>query len=304
VPEGLNQARAAEAKVCVLTGAGGFVGSRLKRQLEQNGWRVIAWTRQPEPGSGAVAFRLGQEVDPNLLRGARALVHCAYDFGPRSWEEIAAINVSGSQKLLASAREAGVGCVVFISSISAFAGCRSFYGKAKLAIEAYARSNGAYVIRPGLVYSDNPGAMFGHLLRRVRGSRFIPIVSGGRQTQYLLHDEDLGHLMLGCLDGRVPAPVEPITIAHEQGWELREILAHMARALERRVTFVPVPWQFVWLALKSLELAGARPTFRSDSLISLVYQNPRPSFALVKSLGFECRPFQWTPSLAGERAAR
>jgi nucleoside-diphosphate-sugar epimerase len=298
----LKQACPAEAKVCVLTGARGFVGSRMKGQLERNGWRVIAWTRQPEPGSGAVAFRLGQEVDPDLLKGARALVHCAYDFGPRRWEEIEAINVTGSQKLLAAAREAGVGCVVFISSISAFAGCRSFYGKAKMAIEAFARASGAYVIRPGLVYSDNPGAMFGHLLRQVRGSRFIPIVSGGRQTQYLLHDEDLGHLILGCLEGRVPTAVEPITIAHEQGWELREILAHMARALGRRITLVPVPWQLVWLVLKSFELVGARPAFRSDSLIGLVYQNPRPSFALVKSLGFQCRPFQWTPSPSGERA--
>ncbi len=304
MPVSLKQAGPAEAEVCVLTGARGFVGSRLKGQLERNGWRVIEWTRQPEPGSGAVAFRLGQEVDPNLLRGARALVHCAYDYGPRSWEEIAAINVSGSQKLLASARAAGVGCVVFISSISAFAGCRSFYGKAKLAIEAFARSHGAYVIRPGLVYSDNPGAMFGHLLRQVRGSRFVPIVSGGRQTQYLLHDEDLGQLILGCLEGRVPAAVEPVTIANEQGWELRDILARMAHALDRRVTFVPVPWQLVWLALKSLELAGVRPTFRSDSLIGLVYQNPRPDFALVKSLGFQCRPFQWVPSSAGERPAR
>ncbi len=304
MPEGLKQACPGDPKVCVLTGARGFVGSRLKRQLEQNGWRVIAWTRQPEPGSGAVAFRLGQEVDPNLLRGAGALVHCAYDYGPRRWEGIAAINVAGSQKLLAAAREAGVGRVVFISSISAFAGCRSFYGKAKMAIEAFARANGAYVIRPGLVYSDNPGAMFGHLLRQVRGSRFIPIVSGGRQTQYLLHDEDLGHLILGCLDGRVPADVEPITIAHERGWELRDILAHMAQALGRRITFVPVPWQLVWLALKSLELAGARPKFRSDSLIGLVYQNPRPSFALVKSLGFECRPFQWVPSFSGEGTVR
>ena len=120
----------------------------------------------------------------------------------------------------------------------------------------------------------------------------------------MLHDEDLGHLILGCLDGRVPADVEPITIAHERGWELRDILAHMAQALGRRITFVPVPWQLVWLALKSLELAGARPKFRSDSLIGLVYQNPRPSFALVKSLGFECRPFQWVPSFSGEGTVR
>jgi hypothetical protein len=60
--------------------------------------------------------------------------------------------------------------------------------------------------------------------------------------------------------------------------------------------------------LAGLEISGtrvgARPNFRSDSLISLVYQNPRPSFALVKSLGFSAGPFQWVPSSADERAAQ
>jgi nucleoside-diphosphate-sugar epimerase len=278
-----------------MTGARGFVGSRLARHLERDGWRVIAWTRQPEAGSGAVAFRLGQEVDPGLFKGVRALVHCAYDFGPRRWEDITAVNVTGSQKLLEAARKAGVESVIFISSLSAFAGCRSLYGKAKLEIESAAQSLGAYVIRPGLVYSDNPRGMFGRLVGQVRGSRFIPIMRGGKQAQYLLHDEDLGKLILGCLEGRVPKPSGPITIAHEQGRELKEILSQIAQALGKRVSFVPVPWQCVWLALKSLELAGVQTNFRSDSLISMVHQNPRPAFASPNSLGFECRPFKLAP---------
>ena len=226
-------------------------------------------------------------------------MHCAYDFGPRRWEEIAAVNVAGSQKLLETARKAGVGSVIHISTVSAFPGCRSLYGKAKLEIESFAQSVGAYVIRPGLVYSDNPGGMFGRLVGQVRASRFIPIIWGGTQTQYLVHDEDLGKLVQACLDGRLPKKAEPLTIAHEQGWELKEILSQLAQALGKRVTFVPVPWQCVWLALKSLELAGVRTNFRSDSLISMVYQNPHPDLASLKPLGFECRPFKLAPGMLG-----
>jgi nucleoside-diphosphate-sugar epimerase len=231
-------------------------------------------------------------VWPELFRGADALVHCAYDFQPRRWEEIAAVNVAGSQKLLEAAAQAGVGAVVLISTLSAFSGCRSLYGKAKLEIENAAGGVGAYVIRPGLVYSDNPGGMFGRLVSQVRTSRIIPIMWGGAQVQYLLHDEDLGKLVQACLSGRLLKADKPITIAHEQGWELKEILSQIAQALGKRVTFVPVPWQFVWLALKCLELAGVRTHFRSDSLISMVYQNPRPAFASLKPLGIECRPFR------------
>jgi len=290
VPEGLS-------KVCALTGAQGFVGGRLKARLERAGWRVISWTRQPPPGSDAVAFHLGAAVDSNLLKGVHALVHCAYDFGPRRWEEIAAINVAGSQTLLGAARSAGVKTVVFISTLSAFAGCRSLYGQAKLQIEELAQAMGAFIIRPGLVYSDNPGGMFGRLASQVRKGRLVPVLWGGKQTQYLVHEEDLGRIVESCLDGGVRPGVGPIAVAHEQGWELKEILAQIARALGKQVSFVPVPWRIVWLALKSLELAGARPNFRSDSLISMVYQNPAPAFDLLKSLGFQCRPFQLVPSM-------
>jgi len=289
-----------ETKVCALTGANGYVGSRLRSHLESRGWRVISWTRQRQAGIESVAFRLGHPVEAGQFKDVHALVHCAYDFGPLRWEDIHATNVEGSRQLIAAAREAGVRTIVFISTLSAFPGCRSLYGKAKLETESLAQALGAFVIRSGLVYSQNPGGMFGRLISQVRGARLVPTLWGGRQTQYLIRDEDLGNLVRGCLEGRVPAGTGPISAAHEQAWELKNIMARMAQALGKRLSFVPVPWQLIWLALKSLELIGAPAKFRSDSLISMVYQDPAPSFKLLKSLGFQCRPFEPMPDLLGK----
>jgi len=287
------------SNTCIVTGASGFVGRGLTQSLRAIGWRVIEWTRkaggaQEASASLATPFQLGQNVDPGLLKGARALIHCAYDFGPRRWDEIVAANVVGSEKLFQAARQAGVERLIFISSLSAFAGCRSLYGKAKLEIEKLAHETGAWTIRPGLIYGPNPGGMFGRLVNQVSNSRWVPLLYGGRQTQYLLHQEDLANLVLGILDGRVRSTTDPVCAAHPQGLELKEILAQIAKAFGKRVSFVPIPWQLVWLALKTLELAGAHPSFRSDSLISIVYQDPQPSFAALKTLGIECRPLRAT----------
>jgi len=289
----------AETQICAVTGANGYVGGCLKRRLQREGWRVVSWTRQPKQGTDDVAFQLGQEIDPGRFKGARALVHCAYDFDPLRQASIAAINVAGSQRLLQAARQAGVDRIVVISSLSAFAGCRSLYGKAKLQIESLALSADAFVIRPGLVYGNDSGGMFGRLVRQVRGSRLLPVLWGGNQAQYLVHEEDLGDMLQGVLAGRVPAGTGPITAAHAQAWELKDILIRIAAALGKRVSFVPVPWPTLWLALKSLELVGLPARFRSDSLISLVYQDPSPSFQLLNSLGFECRPFAISPTMLG-----
>ena len=281
-----------ESLTCVLTGASGYVGKSLTKYLEARNWKVIPWMRQPQSSSLGQVFCLGQEVAPDLFRGVHALVHCAYDFKPRKWDEIESVNVHGSEKLFEAARNAGVQSIVFISSLSAFEQCCSLYGRAKLQIEQIAQSKNAFVIRPGLIYSERPGGVFGRLYEQVRNSRFVPSLWGGRQVQYLVHVEDLGNLVLGCLNGQVPQGAGVLSIAHEQGWELKQILLSIASAMRKRVTLMPVPWRLVWLGLKALELANIPTEFRSDSLLGMVYQNPNPSFALLKSLGFQCRPFQ------------
>jgi len=236
-------------------------------------------------------------VDPRQLEGVRALVHCAYDFGPRRWDDIRRVNVLGSERLFEAARTAGVDRVVFISSVSAFERCRSLYGRAKLEIERAASDAGAVIIRPGLVYGAQPGGVFGGLVRQVQSGRIVPLIGGGHQRQYLVHEEDLGRLVQESIAGKIQPGNDPITLAHERGWTLRELLEAIAGALKKQPLFVPVPWRLVWLALKGLETTGLPAPFRSDSLIGMVYQNRTPSFEAMHRLGVHCRPFQLTNTM-------
>jgi nucleoside-diphosphate-sugar epimerase len=283
------------ANHCVITGATGYVGGRIRACVESAGWRTVDWSRRA--GVGQMQFQLGQKVDPRNFAGAAALIHCAYDFAPARWEDIAAVNVRGSENLFRAAREAGVKHIVFLSSASAFAGCRSLYGRAKVEIEALAHSAGATVIRPGLVYGDHPGGVFGNLVRQVKRSRLIPLMGGGRQPQYLVHDADLGRFVLRTIADQIPTDVGPILLANEQAWTIRALLEHIAVALARRPIFIPVSWRAAWLGLKTMETLGLPAPFRSDSLLGLIYQNPKPSFAIAKALEATCRPFAISPAM-------
>jgi len=274
-----------------LTGASGYLGACLARRFRANGWLVRPLTRHASDMPDGVPFRLGEPVRPEVLQGALALVHCAYDFSITRVDEIFRVNVSGTDKLFRAAREAGVPRLVCVSSISAYDGCKSHYGKAKLGIEAIAHSFGALVVRPGLIWGEAPGGMLGKLMHQVRTSRIVPLIGSGSQVQYLVHENDLAGVIVGfCLGNQFPTQ-ETVTVAHPRAWPFRELLRCIAHGEGADPIFIPFPWRLVWGALRIAELLGIPLAFRSDSVVSLMNQNPSPDFSVAQRLGVVCRPF-------------
>jgi nucleoside-diphosphate-sugar epimerase len=278
-------------KICAITGANGYVGGCVKKFFAARDWEIFELTRRPRPGARSFQFQLGDNVSPELLSGVNAFVHCAYDFAPLRWDEIVAVNVEGSRKVLEAARAANVPKIIFVSSISAYDGCRSLYGKAKLEIEKIALANGALVIRPGLVHGGVAGGMFGRLAEKLRKSALVPLMGGGKQIQFLVYSDDLCAFIEKYASGAIEIPPRILTAANERPWPFKELITEIARAQGKKPAFIPVPWRLVWLALKSAEACGLRPNFRSDSLASLMHQNPAPDFSPNAGAGLVCRPF-------------
>jgi len=278
-------------KICAITGGNGYVGGCLKNFFAARGWEIFELTRRPRGGSRMFQYQLGDDLSPDLLSGVTAFVHCAYDFAPVQWDEISAVNIEGSRKVLHAARAANVPKIVFISSISAYDGCRSLYGKAKLEIEKIAIAAGALVVRPGLVYGGAAGGMFGKLAEKLRKSAVVPLAGNGSQIQYLVHQEDLCSFIEKFASGNVETSPRIVTAANEKPWPFKDLIREIAAAQGKKPAFVPMPWRALWLALKSAELCGLRLNFRSDSLVSLMYQNPNPDFSANAALGLTCRPF-------------
>lgn len=279
------------SKRCLLTGANGYLGGLIVLRLKAAGWSVTPLVRNPKPGE--IEFSLDGNIDAAALAGADALIHCAYDFRPIAWRDIVATNVEGSARLFRAAREAGVKRIVLISTISAFDGCKSNYGRAKLRIEAVAREAGAAIIRPALIYGASPGAMFGRLVAQVRTAALVPMPGDGRQMMYTVHEDDLTNAILRAVEIEA-APQIPVTVAHETPTAFRDIMQAIGARLGRKVTPLPVPWRAMWLGLRGAEMLRLPIGLRSDSLISLVNQDTAPHLNAERELGVRCRPFDLT----------
>jgi len=258
----------------IVTGASGYVGGALLRGLRLAGHEAEAWSRRECPPPWR-KYTLTEAVQEKTWKGHDVLIHAAHDFTARDFAEHQSRNILPSLSLLESARAAGHHHFIFISSFSCFEGTRSAYGLAKLAIEKEWLAKGGTVIRPGLVWGDQPGGVMGALQSVVKRLPLVPCLTGPHGLpQYLVHEQDLCSTVLDALHAAPCADGRLIEAAHPDRLPIKRILTLIARRLHLHRTFLPVPWHCVMAALKTAEALGLNPPFRSDSLTGLVHAVP------------------------------
>jgi dihydroflavonol-4-reductase len=110
----------------LVTGAGGFVGGHVARDLASAGHRVRGLTRRApevEPGDPTIEWLVGDLLDADVraraLRGMRGVIHTAgwVSMGPDRRGVSHAANVEATRHLLAESSQAGVERLVYTSTL-------------------------------------------------------------------------------------------------------------------------------------------------------------------------------------------
>lgn len=262
-----------------VTGVGGLVGAAIASALVSQGHEVVS-----------VRFRLEvPRLQAQDFSSAQLLIHAAYDWRSRKPAEIQRVNVNGSIALLDAAHAAGIRNVIFISSVSAFDGCQSSYGKGKLQIERYVLAAGGLVVRPGMVYGDARRGIYGTLMRLAR-MPLLPVFDGGLQPLWFVHREDLAQVvaLVAAREWRF-LPSRVIAVSADQPITFREVLKTLGLAQGKRVAVIPIPSRLVFGLLQFAELLGMKLPVNSDGLMGLLESNLKPDFQTLRSLGVRPR---------------
>lgn len=183
-----------EAAGLLITGAGGFIGSRVARRAgrlpDGPALRLLAHRRTLPSARRAADVVVGDLGDPGSLRGlcegVETIVHSASLIGGND-EEREAINVRGTEALVEEAQRAGVSRIVYVSTASVY-GRGTFRdaraedlvrnpgsptSRTRAAAEDIVLAAGGMVLRPHLVYGTEdrwvgPGLIA--LVRAIGGS--------------------------------------------------------------------------------------------------------------------------------------
>jgi nucleoside-diphosphate-sugar epimerase len=258
-----------------LTGATGFIGQYLLRELQHRGYSVRVLLRRPTDlpllGTSAVIGDLSRPQNIGAaLEGVDYIVHSAGLAPTMSGfpqDDYRILNVEATIRLADAARRAGAKRFVFLSSIRAQSGPAAdhvlteslepgptdAYGKSKLAAEqGLAQLDIDWVaLRPVLVYGPGVKGNMAQLMRLARSPYPLPL-GGLKAKRSLLSLDNLA----GAIDAVIAAPEQlrrPLIVADPEPLSVTEILRAMRRGLNRNPHVFPVPAPALRIALALLK---------------------------------------------------
>ena len=276
----------------LITGASGYIGSRLLAVARQAGCEVIVLGSQP-PGSLVPAYpwRLGEAPPTEQFAGATALVHLGHSWASdgQGAPGAANINLAGTERLARAALAAAIPRFIFASTTSARAEALNNYGRVKYAIEGrlLALPDAAgriFCARIGLVYGGEERGQYGLMAKLTDLTPVLPMIGLDRRVQAVHIDEVCAALLRLALDPPkdratvVVAGANPITFG---AW-----LRTLRRARTgKRLLLIPVPIGLALLACDLTRLVPLIPTVDRERVLGLAGAAPQESAADLAALG-------------------
>lgn len=281
-----------EKQSALVTGANGFVGSRLCRRLIDDGYHVIAGIRKGCDDSLIndlkIERRYGDitlpETLPGMVKDIDHIVHNAGLVKAKSIEQFAKVNQEGTKNILHAAEQnAKLKKFIYISSLAAAGPSKkgkpltedipghpiTAYGRSKMAGEAetllFKDKINVAIIRPPAIYGPGDIEMFSFF--RTLNNRIKPYLGNWNRRIQLVHVDDLCYGVSLALKARTESGAIYF-IAESQSYKYSELVDHLQKAVGRSALPLYIPGfhleLLAFLSENIMKALGRSPMFTME----------------------------------------
>ena len=262
----------------VITGATGFVGEEIARQVHAAGHPIRAIVRDPQRAHwlaeryGAELFHGNVLYAPSIegaMEGAKCVIHLVGIIHEQNENTFERAHTRATQHVVDEAKKSKVKRYVHMSALGTRENARSRYHQTKWAAEEYVRKSGLAwtMFRPSFIYGPHDKAI-NTLAQLVRRLPFVPVLGDGQTKIQPISVENVAKAFVAAVHD--DASIGKIyDLCGPDAFTWNELYDKLQRILgtQKRKLHLPLPIARVQAAF--FEKILTNPPFTRDQLLML-----------------------------------
>jgi len=280
-----------------VTGASGFVGSRLVKALSEDSSinQIFALYRNKEqipflPKINPVIGDLDKLPRISCDSPIDILIHLAGYFKSESKKLCESINLQGTKNAVSFCKNNGIEKILFYSTINVDLKSRGCYAGTKLMAEEEVKKSGLdyMIVRPALIFEGRTGSL-GKIMDYVEKLPFVPVFGSGKAKEQPIHIDELISLTMAMIKDFKPGTT--LYAAGKDAMEFKEMVRVIARTMNKKGRILPIPAKPVHAVLRLLEKAGIHIGISSEQVAHMSEDLVADMDETLKLYPVELKPF-------------
>lgn len=296
-----------DKKYVILTGANGYLGSYVCRELLAQGYGVIAFrykhrasviVEHPDAEYHEVDLRKAIDTQQDfdaILQGKKtiAIINAAALLGSSDFEKNHLVNAYGVTNLVEFARKRDIGRFIQISSVVVLKKIKGPYGMTKLEGQKILERSGLEFTTfiPAMILGPESLGINRILKNVYRFPLVVPLIGYGRQTQHPIFVKDLARYIVKSIQ-HPGCHGKTYQIAGDTIIPFRDLIKMILRIRGDKKIFVPIPPAVARGMGKFFQAIQKVPVFTAEHVKGIMQDSKLDTLPLEKDLEFRPTPLE------------
>ena len=283
-----------EKQHTIVTGANGYLGSYVCRELISRGEAVIglkydhyASVILSHPLIEYIHCDIRQPVLPQIESSVKekkigTIINAAALLGSSDYDKNYAVNAKGVENLIDFARQAGISRIIQISSVVVIKTFKGPYGETKLIGQQMVENSGLdyTVFIPAMILGPE-GLGINRILKNVfRFPVIVPMIGKGAQTQHPVFVKDFARFIVKSIEDK-KAFGKVYQIASDRVISFRDLIRLILKSKGAKRIIINVPPAFARMLGKFFQKTQKVPLFTAEH-VKGVMQDSNLDTALIR----------------------